>query len=187
MKLPQALQGHANGLLGALNLPCLAEWPEGASYRSNDQAAAIANILIREIHKPLESARIVHLFKEQLSDCSGKASKASPKLEYLADIDLMVEYHWKQWRTLSAEQRIALVDHELCHFDRDLEKEKWVIITHDIEEFESIVQRWGLWHPKLSDFGHAVRNVQQTELALVVDDLVNTGPGTVLREHLEAR
>jgi hypothetical protein len=166
IKLPPVLEGSRAGLMAALVQPALAEWPENTAYVDARQAEAIAGTLRPVLHQHLKGARIVHLFKERLSDCSGKASKASPKLQYLANLDFMVEYCWTTWRTLSGTQRIALVDHELTHFDRDIEKEKWVMKEHDIEEFGSIVSRWGLWHPRLVQFGGAVQDRLQTELAL---------------------
>jgi hypothetical protein len=64
-------------------------------------------------------------------------------------------------------QRVALVDHELCHFGReedDKGNRSWVLVSHDIEEFKGIVERWGLWRPDLVVFSGAVVHAHQLGL-----------------------
>ncbi len=73
----------------------------------------------------------------------------------------------------------ALVDHELCHIQRNvgmvitdpntgriLKKEwadkddpdSWHIREHDVEEFSDIIHRHGLWEHGIEKFAEAVRN-----------------------------
>jgi hypothetical protein len=64
------------------------------------------------------------------------------------------------WTTLSKEQRVALVDHELCHFEveypDDDEKQRTIHITgHDVEEFTAVIERHGAWRPPLEDLARA--------------------------------
>lgn len=60
------------------------------------------------------------------------------------------------WDTLTDAQRQALIDHELAHCvleeteDGDV---RMSTVTHDIEEFNAIVERHGLWHEGLWKFG----------------------------------
>lgn len=52
------------------------------------------------------------------------------------------------WKTMTPEQRMALVDHELCHCTFKEDKEGNITAAmrgHDVEEFTEIVGRWGLW------------------------------------------
>jgi hypothetical protein len=49
------------------------------------------------------------------------------------------------WEHASTEQRVALIDHELCHVSPD----NWSIMGHDLEEFVSVVRRHGLWQAGL--------------------------------------
>lgn len=53
------------------------------------------------------------------------------------------------WDILDEKQRLALVDHELCHFDLDEEKGTPVLRSHDVEEFGEIVKRHGLWRDEV--------------------------------------
>lgn len=69
------------------------------------------------------------------------------------------------WEALPEKQRIALVDHELCHCFREINDDtgEWMlsIRPHDVEEFAEIVQRHGLWS---SDLDHFVEQSQQLRL-----------------------
>lgn len=66
--------------------------------------------------------------------------------------------------------REALVYHELCHcaqafdaygsprFHRETGRPIWAIVSHDIEEFNAVVQRYGEWKGDITDFIDAVRS-----------------------------
>lgn len=63
------------------------------------------------------------------------------------------------WDILPPDERKALIDHELCHIHAELGEDKEgepVVKTslkpHDLEEFTSIVRRWGLWRDDIKDF-----------------------------------
>jgi hypothetical protein len=64
------------------------------------------------------------------------------------------------WEELTLDQRIALVDHELCHFgihsDEDKDEPEMIIVPHDIEEFNDIARRHGLWKSDVETFAAIV-------------------------------
>lgn len=64
------------------------------------------------------------------------------------------------WEDLTPNQRIALVDHELCHFgiyfDEDKDEPEMIIVPHDIEEFNDIARRHGLWKADVESFAAIV-------------------------------
>jgi hypothetical protein len=64
------------------------------------------------------------------------------------------------WEELTPKQRIALVDHELCHFgihfDEDKDEPEMIIVPHDIEEFNDIARRHGLWLSDVERFAAIV-------------------------------
>lgn len=76
---------------------------------------------------------------------------------------------------MTDEQRIALLDHELCHAapmldDRTQEqvvdergRKVWRMVKHDIEEFGAIVQRHGLYKADLEKFGAEILKKARTE------------------------
>lgn len=88
----------------------------------------------------------------------------------------IIEPAFKHW---SMEKLKALVDHELCHIQRDTGMEvidpvsgrilrrewankdnpdNWHIREHDVEEFSDVIHRHGLWEHGIEKFAEAVRD-----------------------------
>jgi hypothetical protein len=169
--LPEVLRTRVMEIADALITPLLAQWDPERTFEPAPQPRAIAEVLIEAVHDHLQGAKIGYLFKEKMKTRArvvlGKASKAGSKLEFFDDLDFIIEFNWQEWRRLSPMQRIALVDHELCHFglEEDAEGNRdWVLEPHDIEEFKGVVQRWGLWKPDLVVFAGAVVHAHQLGL-----------------------
>jgi len=96
-----------------------------------------------------------------------QASKVTGKLHHYSRLDFLIEVNWTKWASLSPARRLALIDHELTHCSReetDDGETKYVLLPHDIEEFHSIVRRWGAWRPQLADFANAMGEGQQLGL-----------------------
>ena len=82
-------------------------------------------------------------------------------LGYLPDYLVVLNAAW--WQSASAEQREALLYHELCHvkqavdqygalkFDRD-GYPVWTLVSHDLEEFNAVVARYGAWQGDIASF-----------------------------------
>jgi len=125
-----------------------------------EQPGAIATAIIPMLHKHLLDAKVSYLFVEEKHERDriklGHAAKASTKLRFLAQVDYIVEFNWTAWSDLTAAQRVALVDHELCHCAGKDDKGKWVEKGHDVEEFTAIVGRWGPWTGDLQQFGRVM-------------------------------
>jgi putative metallopeptidase len=166
MILPTELTGVAEALTKAVReVELLAEWPAGEAFHTAEQPAAIAKPLIGAVHAHLKPAHIAYLFKEDMKRRDrlllGKAAKASGVLAFLAGFDFVLVFNWEAWAQLTPPQRIALVDHELAHCEKA--EAGWVMVGHDVEEFRSIVGRWGLWTPDLREF-HTTASHAQTDL-----------------------
>lgn len=73
------------------------------------------------------------------------ASIPPPKLKPLLDDDyaFLICIAADTWPGLTAAQRTAVVDHELCHCVVDSDGP--TTIGHDYEEFAAIIERHGLW------------------------------------------
>ncbi len=164
--LPAELGGVADKLTRAVReVEILGAWPEDKpAYVAAPQAEAIASPLIAALHTHLVNAKVAYLFREDMKRRGmvrlGVASKAGTKLVYLTGYDFVLDFNWSYWGKLSPVQRIALVDHELTHCVRGPEGEGWAVAAHDVEEFSSIVQRWGLWTPDLREFSKAAQRSQ---------------------------
>lgn len=83
------------------------------------------------------------------------------------DFVMLLDAVW--WDQAPAEQRRALVYHELLHAmhatDRDgglkftpEGKPVWAIRDHDISEFNAVVRRFGAWSPDVQSFVSALRD-----------------------------
>jgi predicted metallopeptidase len=160
LPLPEGLELCRREIEASLGLPVPGEWPDDESILKAEQPAALAAAIIPLLHKHLQDARIACLFvqdkREKQKVRLGSAAKTSSKVRFLADVDYVVEFNWTAWRNLTAEQRVALVDHELCHCAGRDEKGKWVERAHDVEEFTAIVGRWGLWKDDVRQFANVV-------------------------------
>lgn len=93
----------------------------------------------------------------------GKLKKLSELEQRMNELDAIVFLNQDAWRTLSAEQRLALVHHELCHLapqeDRNGEaaydghgQRKWRTVKHDIEEFREVVRTHGAYKRDIAAF-----------------------------------
>lgn len=60
---------------------------------------------------------------------------------------------------LSDEQRVALVDHELCHFHIN-EDGELKMRAHTVEEFAEVVKRHGLWKPDVEWFATVAKGAR---------------------------
>lgn len=73
------------------------------------------------------------------------------------------------WDTVTAQTREALIFHELCHikqkldeygeprFNRMTGEPIYGLVTHDLEEFNAVVAKYGAWSPDIADFLAAAR------------------------------
>lgn len=128
----------------------------------------IAAEIISHHHPALLDAKIGFIFQDEASKKLGKivlgtATKISDKQRAAGlDLDFLITIAKDMWQDLSRHQRKALIDHELCHCDFSGGYAK--MRGHDIEEFNGIVERYGLWKPDLARFGDVVNEAVQDTL-----------------------
>ena len=126
----------------------------------------IAKELIPKYHSHLVNAKIAYLFKNKEIKRGGKqviatAEKCGPKVKALADYDFIITVAYPTYQDLTDKQKVAVVDHELehCFVDEgDDGSAKCKIVTHDFEEFNSILRRHGLWKSDLVKMKNAVKD-----------------------------
>ena len=130
-------------------------------YAEAENVKALAGGLIANYHPELSTARMRYIFVDKASkkggvDVLGKARKISGPLEYLLELDFLIEVALDKWQELSGEQRQALVDHLLEHCtgeeDEKTGEMKWVVREPDVREFASILRRHGAWNEALGAF-----------------------------------
>lgn len=143
-------------------------------YSEAESVRSISAGLIANYHPELASARLRYIFVDKASlkggvDILGKTKKISGPLEYLLELDFLIEIAQDKWVDLSNEQQTALVDHllERCTGEED-EKSgemKWKIREPDVQEFSSILRRHGAWNDSLSGFVSVAHEIKVDTLA----------------------
>lgn len=162
-----------------------------AEYESNPKAQEIATQLIPEHHPEIAKAEILYLFTDKTVKRRGKVQlartmKASDLIDHLSGgADFVIVFSSEPWGALDEEQRIALVDHQLCYCDMKTDKDGndgFTLRAADFEGFTGNVERHGLWNKDVADFVNMTK-----QLKLPMD------PGTVKRrradgegQHLDA-
>lgn len=96
----------------------------------------------------------------------GKMCKTSERGRQLHGWDAILMLNDEYWETMDDEQRVALLDHELCHLALAVDKDgfprsdghgrkMYRIRKHDLEEFRDVVRRHGLWQTDIVHFVEA--------------------------------
>jgi len=135
--------------------------------------------IMREVrdayHPDLEGAKIALAWRKRLKADKdghlllGKCMKATDLQRELVNWDYVILLNQEVFQdtAFTVEKRRALIDHELCHATRQLDKflapandEKgravWRMRKHDIEEFRCIVERHGCYKKDLEKFADAL-------------------------------
>jgi len=168
--LPGSLAGRKDELIEAMDQSKdPTEWPQGEKLRPAFSPAAVAAILIANFHTTLKNRPIGYLWQETLQKRHGKirlgqASLSVGKVKYFGHVDFLIEINWLTWQGLAPRERIALMDHELMHCDVAGDSLRPYIVPHDVEEFGTIVHRWGLWKPDLQKFAETVTEAAQLSM-----------------------
>jgi hypothetical protein len=142
-------------------------------YQPAPEVEDVARGLIDAHHSHLGPVRIEYVFaseplKEKGKIVWGKTKKVSGLNAWLAadykprdpsapEEFFLIEIVKPVWLQLDEKSRRALVDHELTHCDVTPEG-KLALRPHDLEEFNSIVRRYGLWRADVQLFLEAAKH-----------------------------
>ena len=133
--------------------------------KAPDHVLDIVRRLIDLYHEPLKDARIGVIMRSEAPVTGGritygKAERVSAKAQVHVPYDFIIWLANDGYQSLAPLQREALIDHELCHCQWDMDTGA-SIRPHDVEEFTEILQRYGYWWPHAEEFAAAA---QQAEL-----------------------
>jgi hypothetical protein len=131
--------------------------------------------LLDDVHEDLQGAKIALAFNLSWKPDTdgrvtlGKCKKASELDRELHQFDFVIMLQQQFWENaeVTDAQRLALLDHELCHaapkLDEDGEqvedvngRKVWRMVKHDIEEFSGVVKRHGTYKRDLEHFAQAL-------------------------------
>lgn len=142
-------------------------------FRAAAEVSDLADGLILEHHEHLAEAPIVFIFRATATRSKGRMVLGRARLvkglyaflaslaagEAPAEYDLeddpsffVMEIAEDWWAQATAAERAAVVDHELCHMAVDPESGDLELRGHDLEEFEAVVARHGLWRDEVVRF-----------------------------------
>jgi hypothetical protein len=107
----------------------------------------------------------------------GRCVKATDLQRELIDFDFVIVLNKEFWEDpeFDREKKLALLDHELCHAARAVDADGnamvdtkqrpvWRVRGHDVEEFEEIVTRHGVWKRDLERFAEAIAKRNRSPL-----------------------
>ena len=122
----------------------------------------VARKVIAKWHTDLDNPKILYLIDTETMKSRGfetlaKIRKATPVESHLnGGLDLVLIVSGPIWKAMTDEQKLALIDHELCHVEltspESGEPGAYLLRGHDIEEFNVIVKRHGDWWPHVAAF-----------------------------------
>lgn len=157
-----------------------AEEKEQKSKKEFSDAEAVAKLakkLIPQYHPELATARIDYIFISEASmkngrPVRGKVRKLSGYVEHRIENDFVLEIALDLWNQADANSRTALVDHLLERLTGDEDENdagapmKWKLRCPDVEEFTSILKRYGAWNDDLKSFvGVESKGINVDEMA----------------------
>lgn len=120
----------------------------------------------------------------------GRARKVGPLERTFHDHDFVIVLNNKVWGALPDVAKRALLDHELSHCgskESEAGDVSYYVRKHDLEEFVSIVRRYGLWRDTVQVFVDAALKREQGELFDEGEKPVTTADAAVTRAVNEFR
>jgi hypothetical protein len=93
----------------------------------------------------------------------GRCKKATDLDREFREFDVVILLNAQAWKELEPKQRVALVDHELCHATVATDKNGENVLDerdrlcyrmkkHDIEEFNEVVRRHKMYKSDIAEF-----------------------------------
>jgi hypothetical protein len=127
-----------------------------------DSVLLLAQELVREHHPDLQDARIGIIFRETVAYSRGNpvlghAQKTPEMMQVYLDFDFVIWIAADAWADMNESRRKALIDHLLCHCK--MVEGVATMVGHDIEEFEAIINRHGLWSSNLVRIADTIKQM----------------------------
>jgi len=138
-------------------------------YEESGNLKTLANVLVGKHHPALKSLKIAYEFREEAAVSNGKVIagkciRVDDRNWILHGYDIIIEIARDVWDEATSQFQIAVLDHELTHIgvrieetgeeqrDPKTDRIKTFIRLHDIEEFSSVLERYGEYHADLRAF-----------------------------------
>lgn len=127
---------------------------------AKEEVVKLGNKLISTHHDHIREANICLImrsgsWKSRGRSILGKCHKVSEREKLVSGFDFIIILNEDAWHHMQEKQRLAVLDHELCHCDMEEDSHGnpvWKLATHDVEEFSAIVRRHGFYMQELEHF-----------------------------------
>lgn len=119
--------------------------------------------LVRLHHPDLLECSIGLIFRSEAPRSGNKqtwgaARKVSAQEYHFTKTDFVIWLAHDVWYgVLTETQQRALLDHELCHCEFNVDSRTAKTRGHDLEEFACIVERYGIWRQDIEPMAQAIQ------------------------------
>ena len=118
-------------------------------------------------HRYLQGYELKAVFCKKIKMAKGRRTLAQIKLfgdveRLISSIDFVIIIDYYFWLE-NPEKQEALLFHELCHLIAD-EMGKLSMVSHDVEEFYSVIAKYGDWNKEIKKFTEASRQFELFEI-----------------------
>jgi hypothetical protein len=122
---------------------------DSTDFIAHPEAELILQHIVRTYRRDLAGFRIGVVMQRKIPPSLGRgrlgtATKLPGKMAYLSEWDAIVTLDFKHWRNLTDKDRQRLIHHELEHLTVNDVGTGLRLVSHDFEDFASIVERYGL-------------------------------------------
>jgi Putative phage metallopeptidase len=143
--------------------------PVNKEWKRLADAEELVAELIKDHHPELEDCLVFCFGKPKSTRRNGRMNVAKIRVasefhKALAgtDVNYIIEIGLDFWQpALKRELRVPLLDHELNHAIGKDAKGRPHLTGHDVEEFEEIIRRYGIWEPGLQAFVKACQELEK--------------------------
>jgi hypothetical protein len=148
-------------------------------YREAVEACELSRSVIENYHPHLAEANISYLYRSgrwrmKERTITGKAVVASQLWRHLSGHDLVLILSEVIFTNLSEEGKVALLDHELSHFNAPVTDKYggriWSTRDHDVREFSAVVKRHNICMSNLGAI--AAGGMEQLDMMKSLNDTV---------------
>jgi hypothetical protein len=144
------------------------------NFRDDGLLTNLGQTVRQQCHTRLADSKLLFLFRSEAAKSKGRvrlgaARKPGALLAFLChkafgvSPDFIIEIAEDCWELLTANERLALLDHELQHCHLEVNPKtgeiKTGLVGHDVEEFGSVLARRGAWRPDLKRFIDTARQL----------------------------
>lgn len=153
-------------------------------YEISEEVKTIAE---KVLNKLTIHAKIAYVASYKKSLWLGKCQLVPAIFKLLTGYDYIIYVNVEGYEDLSYKQKEALLFHELEHIGwkqnkKDPEIGKWTTRRHDMEEFNSVVQKYGRWLGDVEEFSTSLKEFDE-KFSENGNTLVDKETGEILFEE----